>query len=290
MLFHDRSDDPDDDPDAGGATRPTDRLAGWLQPTPAEVLGLVTLLVGAVVASTLWWWQAVQRPDPDHGPAAAVGAPVDPDGEAEAPAPGSEHDAANGGTGADVGGADASPAPDAADADPPHGQAGDVDGTDDGGPLTVHVSGAVVTPGVATLPDGSRVGDAVAAVGGPTVQAELDRINLARTLEDGEHVHVPREGEDPPAPVDPGNGPGGSGGGSGAAGGGSSGADDAPIDLNAATAQELEGLPGVGPARAQAIVEHREQHGPFAVPGNLRDVSGIGEATFQRLAPLVSVG
>ena len=312
MLFDDRSDDPADDPeddlDGDGATRASDRLARWLRPTPAEVLGLVVLLVGAVLASALWWWQASQRPDPDHGPAAAVGAAVDPDGEVEAPAPGSDHDAATAGTGADAGGADGSGAPtdpDAADAQGggdgpnaagPHDHDGDGGASGDG-PLTVHVSGAVLTPGVATLPGGSRVGDAVAAVGGATDEAELERINLARALQDGEHVHVPRDGEEPPIPVDPGDGGGGTGNGSdaGAGDGGDGGGDgqvreDTPIDLNAASAQELEALPGVGPARAEAIVEHREQHGPFAVPGDLRDVSGIGEVTFQRLAPLVSVG
>lgn len=137
----------------------------------------------------------------------------------------------------------------------------------------VHVSGAVRTPGVVMLPPSSRVADAIEAAGGAMPDAATDRINLARFVEDAERVHVPRVGEDAPPPEGP----------------GSQGVlPDGRIDLNAASQAELETLPGVGPARAQAIIAEREER-PFRAPGDLRRVPGIGEATFQRLAPLVAV-
>jgi competence protein ComEA len=134
--------------------------------------------------------------------------------------------------------------------------------------LTVHVTGAVADPGLVVVDDGARVADAIELAGGAADDAELHRLNLARPLHDGEQVHVPRDGEDLPA--------GATGDATGGAGG--------PIDINRADAATLETLPGIGPARAQAIIEHRETHGPFAEPGDLREVPGIGEATFQRLA------
>lgn len=140
------------------------------------------------------------------------------------------------------------------------------------GPV-VHVSGAVREPGVVTLPEGSRVADAVAASGGAMPDARLDRLNLARRVDDGERIHVTRVGEDAPPPEEP----------------ASRGVlPDGRIDLNAASQTELETLPGVGPARAQAIIAERDARA-FRVPGDLRRVPGIGEATFQRLAPLVAV-
>ena len=140
------------------------------------------------------------------------------------------------------------------------------------GPV-VHVSGAVARPGVVTLPEGARVAEAIEAAGGATPDARVDRLNLARIVVDAERIHVPRVGEDAPPPDEP----------------ASRGVlPDGRIDLNTASQAELETLPGVGPARAQAIIAEREDR-PFRVPGDLRRVPGIGEATFQRLAPLVAV-
>lgn len=140
------------------------------------------------------------------------------------------------------------------------------------GPV-VHISGAVHLPGVITLREGARVADAIEAAGGAMPDARLDRLNLARMLADAERIHVPRVGEDAPPPGEP----------------ASKGIlPDGRIDLNAASKDELETLPGVGPARALAIIAEREAR-PFRVPGDLRRVPGIGEATFQRLAPLVGV-
>jgi competence protein ComEA len=146
------------------------------------------------------------------------------------------------------------------------------------GEVVVHVAGLVVLPGVHRLPAGARVADAIEAAGGARAGAWLDGLNLARRLTDGEQLLVPAEGAPPPV------------GGDGGAGPASSGIrPDGTVDLNLATAAELQTLPGVGPVLSERIVAHREQHGPFASVGELRDVAGIGEKTFQALADLVSV-
>ena len=139
--------------------------------------------------------------------------------------------------------------------------------------LVVQAAGAVARPGVYRLPAGSRVVDLLDAAGGPAPDAAPDQLALAALLTDGERVYVPRVGEVLPAPVT------GSGGGSGQAAG--------PVDLNRATLEELEELPGVGPATAQAIVDHRERNGPFRSVDELLDVRGIGEAKLEALRDLV---
>lgn len=226
-------------------------------------MGLVLLVLGSVAATLVWWGQSVTAP---AGVAQLRGGD-EPMGQGPAGEPA-------GGTVTRT-------------TDGPAGAPGHADGPVDPGAVvdavTVHVSGAVSRPGLVTLPGGGRVGDAVVAAGGLTAEADPGRVNLARTLVDGEHVHLPRIGEDPPAPVAPGAEAAATGSGPARP------ADDAPLDLNRATAEELEELPGIGPSRAAAIVEHRERNGPFAVPGDLRGVPGIGEATFQNLAPLVVV-
>ncbi|QNN81665.1 ComEA family DNA-binding protein [Brachybacterium sp. Z12] len=145
--------------------------------------------------------------------------------------------------------------------------------------LVVHVSGAVEAPGVVHLPAGSRVHDALDAVGGISSEADLSVVNLARPVEDGEHIHVPAPGGAPmtPAPQDPtSEQPAASG-----AGG--------TIDLNTASATELEELPGVGPSIAQRIIEHREKNGPFTAVDGLLEVSGIGPATLEKIRERASV-
>ncbi|GAA1484822.1 ComEA family DNA-binding protein [Brachybacterium fresconis] len=153
--------------------------------------------------------------------------------------------------------------------------------------LVVHVSGAVSSPGVVRLPAGSRVDDALRAAGGPDEDAELSAVNLARPVDDGEQIYVPRPGEEPPASArDPGGAESAESAAGAASGSGAGdGAEDAgaPIDLNTADATELEALPGVGPAIAQRIVEHREKNGPFASVDALLEVSGIGPATLEEI-------
>jgi competence protein ComEA len=141
--------------------------------------------------------------------------------------------------------------------------------------LTVHVVGEVLAPGVVGLPADARVQDAIAAAGGPTVEARLEALNLARPLQDGEQLVVP--------------GPSPAGDATTGADAGTGVLDDGRVDLNRASAAELETLPGIGPVLAQRIVSHREDHGPFSAPGDLRAVAGIGERTFQTLAELVVV-
>ncbi len=143
--------------------------------------------------------------------------------------------------------------------------------------LVVHVAGAVAQPGLYELASGARVADAVAAAGGVTASADERTLNLAARVVDGQRVYIVAVGETaPPAAVN------------GAAGSGEGAGDVGPVDLNRATADELEELPGVGPATAAAIIEHRERQ-PFVIVDDLLDVAGIGEATLARLRPLVMV-
>ncbi len=147
--------------------------------------------------------------------------------------------------------------------------------------VVVDVSGKVRRPGVLTLPAGSRVADALSAAGGAQPGADLTGLNRARVLLDGEQVLVGLPGP-------PGGGPG-PGAAPGPAGGPAAGAPGpaAPLSLNAATAEQLDSLPGVGPVLAQHIVDHRSRHGGFRTVAELRDVDGIGERRFADLEPLV---
>lgn len=146
--------------------------------------------------------------------------------------------------------------------------------------VVVHVSGQVATPGVVTVSSSSRVADAVAAAGGLTRQADTSRVNLAELVTDGAHVHVAAEGE----PAQAVSSITQSGRTSTAAAEGSAGV----VNINTASASELESLPGVGPVLAARIVEHRTSYGPFATKDSLRDVSGIGEKSYARLAPHIT--
>jgi competence protein ComEA len=149
--------------------------------------------------------------------------------------------------------------------------------------IVVHAAGAVRQPGVYLLPAGARVADLLDRAGGPTAETDLDRLNLAAPLADGQRLYVPRRGEQAPTVVGPDGGSAGSGGAGGSVPAG-------PIDLNTATAEQLDTLPGIGPATAAAIVEHRERTGPFASVDALLDVRGIGPAKLDALRELVSVG
>ena len=153
------------------------------------------------------------------------------------------------------------------------------------GQVVVHVTGRVGVPGLVELPAGSRVGEALAAAGGVAGDAAPDALNLARPLVDGEQLHVPAVGETPPPPAAP---PAAAEGAPGVVAGGAL-LPDGRLDLNRATADGLEELPGVGPVTAESILAHREEIGGFSDVGELRDVPGIGEKTFQTLAELVGV-
>ncbi|HVM02968.1 MAG TPA: helix-hairpin-helix domain-containing protein [Acidimicrobiales bacterium] len=146
-------------------------------------------------------------------------------------------------------------------------------------PVTVHVAGQVVSPGVYALASGGRVADAVVAAGGAAAEADVEQLNLAARVSDGERVYVPRKGESPPAATVP-----------PAAGGGAKAATPAgPVNLNTATAEQLDALPGVGPATSRAILAYRSSHGRFRSVTELLEVPGIGPAKLEALRPLVKV-
>jgi competence protein ComEA len=135
----------------------------------------------------------------------------------------------------------------------------------------VHVAGAVRTPGVYRLRDGERVQDAVRRAGGARAGADLNAINLAAKVADGQQVVVPRRGAAGAAPV-------------GGAGAGEPGSPpQAPVSLNSATAEQLDTLDGVGPATASKILDYRRQHGGFRSIDDLGEIPGIGP---KRLAAL----
>ncbi|MFD5098051.1 helix-hairpin-helix domain-containing protein [Streptomyces albidochromogenes] len=145
------------------------------------------------------------------------------------------------------------------------------------GRIVVDVSGKVRQPGVHRLPAGSRVADALRAAGGVATGADTAGLNRARLLMDGEQVTVGVPG--PPGP--PGTAPAANGGPAAA------GTTTGPIGLNAATAEQLETLPGVGPVLAQHIIDYRTEHGGFRSVEELREVKGIGDRRFADLQPLV---
>ena len=156
------------------------------------------------------------------------------------------------------------------------------------GSVVVHVTGAVSRPGVVTLPPGSRVTDAINAVGGASAEADTQQLNLARVLSDGEQIRVPRIGEVLP---DPAPQPGGATapGARTAPGKSGDGGASGTVNINTASASELEKLPGIGPALAQRIVEYRDSHGPFASVDSLTDVPGIGKAKLEGLREQATV-
>jgi competence protein ComEA len=146
---------------------------------------------------------------------------------------------------------------------------------DPSGRVAVHVAGRVRRPGLVRLPAGSRVQDALRAAGGVTSGADLEAVNLARKLIDGEQVRIPAHGEPPPpAPAGPGAAPGA--------------APPAPLDLNTATVEQLDALPGVGEVTAGRIVAYRAAH-PFTSVDELLEVPGIGQRRFEQLKDLVTV-
>lgn len=166
--------------------------------------------------------------------------------------------------------------------DVPVADAGAVAGADESGEVTVDVAGRVRRPGIAVLPAGSRVADALQAAGGPRRGVDLTTLNLARPLVDGEQILV---GVDPP----PGSSvvPGSTG--SVPPGGADPASGSGLVNLNTADQAQLETLPGVGPVTATAILTWRQSNGGFSSVAELIEVDGIGEKTLATLTPLVTV-
>ena len=177
--------------------------------------------------------------------------------------------------------------------------------------VRVHVAGAVNNPGVYTLPAQGRAVDAIAAASGAAADADLDRVNLAGALSDGVQIYVPHRGETAaPAQIQPNGGTANAGQGNAANGASQNGASQGgtqpqpartltpagsaqkgstPVNINTATAEELQTLPRIGPAMAQRIIAWREAHGGFRSVDELDAVPGIGPSMLENLRPLVTV-
>jgi competence protein ComEA len=225
-----------------------ERIAAWRGDARAGVIGLVVV---AVLTGMVWYELGAARGDPP----AARNAPT-----TEATGEGDRAGAAGATSVSDPEGAPSTSA---------------ANGSRAGAALLVHVAGAVSRPGVVDLPPGARVVDALDAVGGALAEADLDRLNLAAKLVDGQRIFVPRVGQADPAP---------------------SGAEPpdlavpgATLNLNTATQAQLETLPGIGPTLALAIIDYRQRHGGFRSVNELRQVRGIGDRRFADLKDLVVV-
>jgi competence protein ComEA len=147
-----------------------------------------------------------------------------------------------------------------------------------GGSVIVHVAGAVRDAGVYRLRTGARVADAIGRAGGATARADLSQVNLAAKLEDGRQVLVPRRAPAAAAAAA-----------AAAAGGPSPPAAAVPVSLNTATLEQLDELPGVGPATAQKILDYRQANGGFGSVEELGEVPGIGDKRLATLRELVRV-
>lgn len=180
---------------------------------------------------------------------------------------------------------------------PGSGTAGGPLEQDGAGTIIVYVTGAVATPGVVTVRNGTRLGEILEEVGGALPDADLEIVNLAASPVDGQHIHVlavgeePRiaPGEQPAVLASPGSGPGPTAGGPAGSGNGQGGGPGGAIDLNTATLAELETLPRVGPVLGQRIIDWREDNGPFLQAEDIDAVPGIGPAMLEGILPLVAV-
>ncbi len=152
------------------------------------------------------------------------------------------------------------------------------------GELKVYVSGAVHNPGVYVLRENDRLSDAVGAAGGAASDASLDMVNLARRVQDEGHYHIPRIGE--PAPTSDSASLAGNQGNASKTGAGGGGL----INLNLASEDLLDTLPGIGESLAKAIIKYREEQGPFESVEEITNVPRIGPAVYEKILHLVTVG
>ena len=150
--------------------------------------------------------------------------------------------------------------------------------------ITVYITGEVVNPGVYSVARGERLDAVLQLAGGPTESSDLDRVNLAAYAADAAHYTIPAAGE----PAEPGELSGDEST-PNVAQASQSESCRPPVNINTASVQCLETLPGIGGVRAESIVSHREQQGPFASAEAITEVSGIGDGIFRRIAELISV-
>ncbi|WP_258802226.1 helix-hairpin-helix domain-containing protein [Pseudarthrobacter sp. NS4] len=256
------------DLESAGVTMSGPALRWRLGLRVAILLGILAITAGAV----FWWQTASGRPEilplggSGPGSSAAADASVSPDGDAGEVSGQDEN----------VGQPRGAGEPDATGPSPGDSAAGSV---------VVHVAGAVSAPGVVRLPAGSRLHEAIAAVGGGTPDADLNSLNLALVVEDAQKIHVPRRGEATPGGPEA-EGTPGAGAGAGGAAGTRTGS---KININTADAAELDALPKVGPVLAQRIVDWRTEHGAFKSIEELDAVDGVGPKMLEALLPLVTV-
>lgn len=266
MIDHDQNDVPPRDvagvPDTVEPSGFVPTLGDRLRDLGADPRVAVAVLVAVVLVAGVLWYRS-ESGDPTG---AATEPPSEamrsdktssPSNDAAATASGEAREAAPGDAGS------ASPEPT--------------------GDIVVHVAGAVTRPGVVRVPPGSRVGDAVEAAGGAVGDADLDRLNLAAVVDDGQRILVARRGDPPSASPEVSDG-----GGTGDTGGSASNT-DGPVNINEADAEDLEELPGIGPVLAEAIIDERESRGGFRSINELRDVRGIGEKRFEDLQDRVTL-
>lgn len=251
-------------------------VAARLDPGRAGAVGLVLVVVVAAVVAAIGVWAARPEVQPVAGLPAVSAGPGGSGGTAAA---------------APSGTVPGGPAPPAAP----------------GSPVVVSVVGKVARPGLVRVTDGARVADAVDAAGGALPGVDMSVLNLARRVGDGEQIAVgvppaadaapgagPASGREPgAAPGEPlpasGSASGGSGSGSGSGSGTGGAAPGGKVDLNRATAADLDALPGVGPVTASKILDWRAKNGRFTRIEQLREVDGIGERRYAQLSALVSV-
>lgn len=245
---------PTDEGDDPVADRARIRTGPW---SSAAVRGLVVVTALALGFAGYLMWQAQPRSVAPVPEVMAVGDPItgNPASDVMAPAP--------------TASPDGPVLPEVVEVIPTPGtEAPSAD-------VIVHVAGQVARPGLVRLPGGSRVADAVEAAGGVTKPRAAETVNLARLVIDGEQIYV--------------GGAGGSGGASAAGSGPEAATAVGPLDLNTASVEQFDALPGVGPVIAGRIVEWRSVHGRFRSVEELAEVSGIGEAILASLRPLVRV-
>ena len=143
--------------------------------------------------------------------------------------------------------------------------------------LKADIKGEVIRPGVYEVFEGERIIDLIDKAGGLSKEADTAGVNFAMKVGDEMAVYIPRKGEAEAGQIDP------------FTGGGQAGSGGGKINLNTAAAEELETLPGIGPAKSAAIIEHREKEGGFKTIEDMMLISGIGEKTFEKLKDKISV-